>query len=341
MSLKNLNAIKIPKNLRLRLSNKKIQRLFKIFEKNFNLRQNFIVAVSGGPDSLALAFLTKLYSIKYSLNCRYFIVDHKLRKESTQEAKKVKKILSNYKIHSEIITWNGKKPLNNIQSLARQKRYELLFSKCKKLKINNLIVGHHLDDLYENFFIRMIRGSGLKGLISLEEKTSFSSINLLRPLLNFKKKDLEFISKHIFNFYVKDPSNQNIIFKRIKIRNIINEFEKNGLDKDKLFLTIKNLKKSDQAIKYYVERNKTFNSFLDKKNKELVLNENFFGQPYEVVFRSLSDSLRIIGGKYYSPRGKKIDLILEKINKNRFKKETLAGCVVKKVNQTVIISKEY
>ena len=160
-------------------------------------------------------------------------------------------------------------------------------------------------------------------------------------MLNFKKKDLEFISKHIFNFYVKDPSNQNIIFKRIKIRNIINEFEKNGLDKDKLFLTIKNLKKSDQAIKYYVERNKTFNSFLDKKNKELVLNENFFGQPYEVVFRSLSDSLRIIGGKYYSPRGKKIDLILEKINKNRFKKETLAGCVVKKVNQTVIISKEY
>ena len=61
MSLKNLNVIKTPKNLRLKLSNKKIQRLFKNFEKNFNIQEAFIVAVSGGPDSLALAFLTKIY----------------------------------------------------------------------------------------------------------------------------------------------------------------------------------------------------------------------------------------------------------------------------------------
>ena len=82
------------------------------------------------------------------------------------------------------------------------------------------------------------------------------------------------------------------------------------------------------------------NSFLDKKNRELVLNELFFSQPYEVVFRSLSDSLKIIGGKYNFTRGKKIDYILDKINKNSLKKETLAGCVLKKVNQTVIITKE-
>ena len=59
MSLKNLNAIKIPKNLKLKLSNKKIKKLFKIFEKDFNIQKSIIVAVSGGPDSLALAFLTK------------------------------------------------------------------------------------------------------------------------------------------------------------------------------------------------------------------------------------------------------------------------------------------
>ena len=115
MSLKNLNVIKTPKNLRLKLSNKKIQRLYKIFEKNLNIQEAFIVAVSGGPDSLALAFLTKIYSIKYNLNCRYFIVDHKLRKESTDEAKKVKKILNNYDIKDEILTWRGNKPSKNIQ----------------------------------------------------------------------------------------------------------------------------------------------------------------------------------------------------------------------------------
>ena len=341
MSLKNLNVIKTPKNLRLKLSNKKIQRLFNTFEKNFNIQEAFIVAVSGGPDSLALAFLTKIYSIKYNLSCRYFIVDHKLRRESTDEAKKVKKILNDFDIKTEILTWNGKKPSKNIQSLARKKRYDLLFSKCKKFKISNLIIGHHLDDLFENFFIRMIRGSGLKGLVSLEKNTKLASINLIRPLLDFEKKDLEFISNHVFNFYVNDPSNEDSKYQRIKIRNIISEFKKNGLDKDKLFLTLKNLKKSNQALIFYIEQNKELNSFLYKNNRELVLNENFFNHPYEVVFRSLTDSLKIIGDKYNFTRGKKIDLILDKIKKNTLKKETLAGCVIKKVNQTVIITKEY
>ena len=341
MSLKNLNAIKTPKNLSSTLSNKRIRDLFKEFENNFKVKQRFAVAVSGGPDSLALAFLTKVFSIKHNLHCKYFIVDHKLRKESTNEAKKVKKILSNHGINLEILNWNGKKPKSNIQSLARKKRYDLLFSKCKSFKISNLIIGHHLDDLFENFFIRMIRGSGLKGLSSLEKKTTISSINLIRPLLDFEKKDLEFISNHVFNFFVNDPSNENIDFKRIKIRKIISEFKKSGLEKDKLFLTLKNLKNSNNALKFYTEQNKRLNSFLDKKNKKLLLNEIFFRQPYEVVFRSLSDSLNLIGEKYFPTRGKKIDYVLKKIYKNTLKKETLAGCIIKKVNQTVIITKEY
>ena len=65
----------------------------------------------------------------------------------------------------------GKKPTKNIQSIARKKRYELLFSSCKKFKINNILIGHHQDDLFENFFIRILRGSGLKGLVSFDKKT--------------------------------------------------------------------------------------------------------------------------------------------------------------------------
>ena len=66
----------------------------KKFENSFKLDKNFIVAVSGGADSLALAFLTKLFALKNKLNPKYYIVDHKLRKESTSEALKVKKILN-------------------------------------------------------------------------------------------------------------------------------------------------------------------------------------------------------------------------------------------------------
>ena len=341
MSPKNLNVTKIPKILKLKLANKKILRLFKIFDKNFSIKESFIVAVSGGPDSLALAFLTKIYSIKYNLKCRYFIVDHRLRKESTIEAKKVKKILQDLDIKSEIITWYGKKPKKNIQSIARKKRYDLLFSKCKELGISNLVTGHHLDDLFENFFIRMIRGSGLKGLVSFEKFTKFQSINLIRPLLDFEKKDLKFISKNIFDFFIKDPSNENVKFQRIQIRKIINQFRDSGLDKNKLFLTLKNLSKSNEALLYYVNQNKEHNSLFYENKKKLILNSNFFNHSYEVVFRSLSDSLKMVGNKFNFARGKKIDHILNKIKKNTLTKETLAGCVIKKVNQTIIITKEH
>ena len=240
MSLKNLNVTKIPSCLKKKLSNKKVIRLYNTFEKNFEIKDSFLVGVSGGPDSLSLAFLTKIYSIKNNINCKYFIIDHKLRKGSTNEAKQVKKILNNFEIKSEILTWQGKKPSNNIQSAARKKRYDLFFKKCKQLNINNVVIGHHLDDLFENFFIRMTRGSGLKGLISLEKKTEIGNISLIRPLLNFNKKDLEFISKNVFNFFIKDPSNENIKYTRTRFRKLINEFKNNGLDKQKLFLTLRN-----------------------------------------------------------------------------------------------------
>tara|TARA_Y100000996_G_scaffold412780_1_gene399635 strand:+ start:707 stop:1732 length:1026 start_codon:yes stop_codon:yes gene_type:complete len=341
MSLKNLNAIKIPKIYKKKLVNQKIFRLFNTFDKEFNLRSNFIVAVSGGPDSLALAFLTKIYSIKYRLNCKYFIIDHKLRKESTLEARTVQKKLKDFNIKLEILTWKGKKPIRNIQAIARKKRYELLFSKCKSLKIKNLILGHHLDDMYENFFIRMIRGSGLKGLVSFEKKAEVNNVNLIRPLIKFNKEDLVFISKYVFNFFIKDPSNENLEFKRIQIRKILKEFQNHGFDKDKFFLTLKNLRASNRAILFYVEQNKNLNSFYKKDKNELIISINFFNQPYEIVFRSFTDLIKLVGGKYNAVRGKKIDHILKKIKDNSLNKATLGGCVIKKLNQTLIITKEY
>ena len=139
MSLKNLSAKN--KNLKFlinKLNNKRINQIYQKFEKSLNISDNFIVAVSGGSDSLALAFLAKIYSEKKKLISKFFVVDHKLRPESTKEAKSVKKILKKNSINAEILTWNGKKPSKNVQSIARKKRYKLLFSKCDKLIINNV-----------------------------------------------------------------------------------------------------------------------------------------------------------------------------------------------------------
>ena len=113
-----------------------------------------------------------------------------------------------------------------------------------------------------------------------------------------------------------------------------------GFDNKKFQLTIKNLKSSDETIRFYVEKNKKINSSLTEKKKELVLKENFFDNSYEVVFRSLSDLIHFIGKKQSPVRGKKIDNILNKIKNKRLFKETLGGCVIKMVNHTVILTKE-
>ena len=342
MSLKNLSVRnKIPNQYKVKLNNRRVNQIYKKFENSFKIDSNFIVAVSGGADSLALAFLTKLFALKNNLNPKYYIVDHKLRKESTREASKVKKILGSLDINSQILTVRGNKPQNRTQSFAREKRYNLLFSKCKKFKINNLILGHHMDDLLENFFLRMIRGSGLKGLVSLGESTQIQNINLIRPLVKFDKKDLLFISKFIFNFYVNDPSNYDPKFNRIKIRNFIEQLKSIGLSKIKFQLTIENLKRSDQTIRFYVERNKKINASKNLGKKDLILKEDFFDNSYEVVFRSLSDLIHYVGKKQNSVRGKKIDNILKKIKNKTLFKETLGGCVIKMVNHTVILRKEY
>ena len=299
-----------------------------------------MVAVSGGPDSLALAFLSKIYAIKKNLKVKFFIINHKLRNKSTIEAETVKRVLNQNLIKAEILSWEGKKPSKNIQSKARKKRYELLFEQCNRLGVNNIFLGHHQDDTIENFFIRMLRGSGLKGLVSLDKKNRINEINLLRPLLDFKKEDLIFLSNYVFNFYVKDSSNDNEKFQRIMIRKLIEKLKNEGLNKKKFIQTIKNLKYSNNTIDFYVDANLKKNATILDKNNRFILNKIFFQQPHEVIFRSLSELIRLMGKKHYPVRGKKLDKIIRNIEKNILFKTTLGGCIIEKVNESIIISKE-
>jgi len=341
MSLKNLSAKnKIPKLLKNKLNNNRIKQIYEKFEKSIDLKENFAVAVSGGPDSLALAFLAKIFSVQKKKLVKFLIVDHKLRPESSLEAKLVKKVLKKNSINAEILTWKKKQSIKNIQSAARNKRYELLFAKCDKFKINNILLGHHEDDLVENFFIRLLRGSGLKGLVSLDKKVKIGSKILYRPLLDQKKKDLIFLSKYIFDFYIEDPSNIDQKYLRVVIRKLIEELQKKGLDKKKFIKTINNLKLSDEVINFYTNYNLKKNSYFSRKNGRIILSNVFFQQPKEIVFRSFSEAIRIIGERYYSARGKKLDKVLNDLEKDAPFKTTLSGCIIEKVNQMVIISKE-
>ena len=345
MKEKSLSVKKIHKELLTHLKNPLINKFYKRFDSfiKFNLnKSNFAVAVSGGSDSLALAYLSKCYSILHNIKVKFYHVDHKLRKESSIEAKKINFLLKKFDINCKILEWNGKKPKPNIQAAARKKRYNLIYKECLKDKTNFIFIAHHIDDLYENFIIRLLRGSGLKGLVSFNQITTNYNrkLKILRPLINIKKDDLEYITKRVFKFKFEDPSNNNTNFKRIRIRNLVNYLKSEGLDLEKLKLTINNLSDSNLTINYYVNENIKYNSKYFKHKRHYIISNNFFNQPHEIVFRSIVNLFKKVGNKYYPPRGKSVQQLLSKFVTGEIKKINISGCILEKINNSFIIYEE-
>ena len=197
MRKKNL-SVKRKAKIKLSTTNSKIKKIYSKF-RSVTLKKvgkkDFALAVSGGSDSLCLAYLGKIYTSELGNKMHVLIVDHNLRKESHKEALLVKKILKSKGIQSKLLSWKGLIPKSNIQSKARNIRFSIIANYCKDKKIKFLFTAHHMDDQIENFFIRLFRGSGLSGLSSMTETFDYNnSLKIIRPLLDFKKEDLKYLT---------------------------------------------------------------------------------------------------------------------------------------------------
>ncbi len=348
MKKKNLSVKKKIHNFySKKLKDPRIKKIYLNFKKKISshVPNSFCVAVSGGADSMALSFLAKCYSLENNKKVYFFIVDHKLRKNSTFEANLVKKKLKLFQISSSILTIKKLNKKINLQSFARDNRYKLIINQSLAKKTNMILTAHHTDDLIENFFIRLLRGSGLKGLISFSNIKSKVTLDdkvfIFRPLMDTSKKDLIYLSQNTFNFNINDPSNLDDKFLRVKVRKLISNLEKDGLTFNKFKLSLKNLSKSNIAIDYYVQKNINDNSNYLKLTNSIILKDDFLKQPDEIVFRSFSELIQKIGKKETFARGAKVDNLLKFLRStNNYSKKTLSGCIIQKLENSVIISSE-
>ena len=320
---------------------KDLSNIYSLFSKKIkNLKKNlFLVAVSGGPDSLALTALIKSYSLENTCKVYYVLIDHNLRKNSSNEAKLVKNLLKKFKINLNILK-NKKKIVKNIQSEARKVRYELLTTFCKKKNIKIIITAHNLEDQVETFFIRLSRGSGLQGLSSMKQTNKIEkNINLFRPLLDIKKNQLMKISKLIFGKYYKDPSNRNTKYLRTRIRKLKKSLEASGINYEKISHSIKNLASSRDTLNLYFDKiykDMTFKT----KNKIHIDLKGLESLNQEMKLRVFKKSIQNLTNTYYSPRSKKIVNLINQIQVNKNKKHNLAGCVIFKEKKLIILKKE-
>ena len=337
MSKKNSNVI-----LKAGFNNyKELSKIYSTFKKKLNLfkKKTFLIAVSGGPDSLALTALSKAYSYENKCKIYYALVDHNIRSNSSSESKSVRKLLKKYQINLNILK-NKKLITKNIQSQAREVRYNLLTSFCKKRKIKTILTAHNLEDQVETFFIRLSRGSGLHGLSSMKQINKIgNSINLARPLLDIKKIQLVKISKVIFGKYYKDPTNKNKKYLRTRIRNLKKSLETSGINYDQIFKSIKNLASSRDTLDLYFT--KIYREAVDNKKDKIFINlKNFNSFNQEMKMRIIKQSITDITKAYYAPRSKKILNLIDQLKIKKNVRFTLGGCFVLKEKNHIILRKE-
>ena len=298
---------------------------FKVELNNFK-RKTYVVAVSGGPDSLALAALTKALSYERKIKFFYVLINHNIRKNSKLESLKVKSLLSKYGIKLNIIS-NTKLIKRNIQSEARNIRYKMLSNFCNKKNANLILTAHNLEDQVETFFIRLSRGSGLDGLSSMKPFTILNKkIYLFRPLLDVKKNQLIKISKKVFGKFFRDPSNKDTKFLRTRIRQLEKPLNKSGVTYDKIIKSIKNLAASKATLDDYF--NKISKEKIKKIKGGVVVNlreYNNFNE--EIKIKIINRSIKKIKKNYYHQRAKKVVNLIKNIDKKNFQKATLGGCL--------------
>tara|TARA_B110000027_G_scaffold134192_1_gene165468 strand:- start:2968 stop:3987 length:1020 start_codon:yes stop_codon:yes gene_type:complete len=338
MSKKDLSVLK---NKKINIKNKDIliYSNFKFYLKKIIKKKTFLVAVSGGPDSLALTALSKTYSKENKNKVFFVLIDHGIRLNSSKEAKAVQFILKKKKIHLTILK-NFKKIDKNIQSNARRVRYKLLLDYCKKHKINFILTGHHRDDQIETFLIRLSRGSGIQGLSSMKKKSNLNNkIKLIRPLLDEKKEELGALAKKYFGKIFKDPSNTNKKYLRTRIRDLIKKFEKSGIKHESIINSINNLGTTRDTLDNYILQVKK--SCVIKKKENFFINLDYFSlENNEIQLKIFSNCIKDISKNYYPPRAKKALNLLNKIRYNVKFKATLGGCIIQRNSNNLVICKE-
>ena len=337
MSKKDLNVLNLKK---FNLNNKTslIYYNFKSYLEKCIKKKKYLVAVSGGPDSLALAVLSKIYSEEKKNKIFFVLVDHGIRSDSSKEAKDVKVLLKKKKINL-IILKNRKKIKKNIQSQARGVRYKLLLDFCNKNKIKFILTGHHREDQIETFLIRLSRGSGIQGLSSMKKISSLNGkTELIRPLLDEKKQYLTIIAKQYFGKIFKDPSNTNQKYLRAKIRVLIKRFEKSGIKHDRIISSINNLGVTRDTLNTYIS--KIEKNCVTKKKKIVISLRSLSTESEEIKLKIISNCITKISKNYYPPRAKKVLNLLNGIKLDKKIKSTLGGCVIHKIQNNLVIYKE-
>lgn len=317
------------------ISSEEFGRFFRDPSRASILDGNVALGVSGGADSTALLFLIQSL-VKNNDAVTVLTVDHGLRPQSASEAKSVGDLAGRFGLRHVTLQWLGEKPASDIQAAARDARYDLMTNWCLRNKTPCLMVAHTLDDQAETFLLRLARGSGVDGLSAMAPVTRVNDIQLIRPLLAFRKLRLEETLAKAGIGWIEDPSNESDRYARVRMRAIMPLLEKEGLTAERLSATADRMASAKGAL---VEATALLENKAVRVNEAgcVVLSTAAMAQaPAEIGLRLLAEICQSVGGNRYRPRFERLQRAYETIVSGAIGKgTTLSGCRIVPAPETL------
>jgi tRNA(Ile)-lysidine synthase len=300
------------------------------------------VAVSGGPDSMALALLADRWARTRGVAITVLTVDHGLRPEAAAEAAAVAGWMAARGIDHHILVW-GDHPRGNLQAEARRARYGLLENWCAARQIPVLLLAHHLEDQAETVLLRLGRGSGVYGLSGMAAEAAPAwpgAPARVRPLLGVAKARLAATLRAAGQDWIEDPSNRDPAFTRVRARSVWPKLAPLGITPQRLARTARQMARARIA--------------LDAEAHALIAAAGAFGdggwctlRPAaldaahdEVGLRALALLLMAVGGSGYPPRLERLERLWAHLRAGRPEAMTLAGCRIIPAEAALLIVRE-
>lgn len=263
------------------------------------------IAASGGPDSLALLLLA---AAARSGDVEAATVDHALRPEAASEAALVGQICSELAVPHSILTarW-ADIPETAIQERAQQQRYRLLGYWAEERRLDAIVMGHHADDQAETVLMRLARGSGVRGLAGMRARsvTPGSHVRLVRPLLRWRRSELEQICAAAGLEPVADPSNLDERFERVRVRRALSDDD--WLDPAAIAHSAANLADADTALEWAAKNE--WRRAVSERHGSIMFRPTDL--PAEIVRRIVARAIRALATEGDPElRGREVDQLL-------------------------------
>ncbi|MEA2882030.1 MAG: tRNA(Ile)-lysidine synthase [Bradyrhizobium sp.] len=235
----------------LPISSLEAKRLF----ADLSAAPGLVLAVSGGPDSVAMMWLAGRWrrALRKGPRLVAVTVDHGLRAEAAREAREVKRLAKNLDLPHRTLRWTGAKPRTGLPAAARDARYRLLARAARATGATHVLTAHTRDDQAETLLMRISRGSGIAGLAAMAPQTQRDGLVLARPLLQIPKARLLATLRKAKIGFADDPTNRDTRFTRPRLRELMPALAAEGFDARNLARLASRLARANAALELLVD----------------------------------------------------------------------------------------